>query len=114
LNFSPLLGTWTNADHNTRDLVRVTITASGTGFSVHAFGACTPTPCDWGVVPGNGFADSVLSGPGVAFTAQYRFTFKETLIVGRIEFGALFVETFNHFIDGSCRADYNTVSVLSK
>ena len=114
LNLSPLVGTWSNADHATRDLVRLIISASGPIVCLNAFGACTPTPCDWGLVPANVFADSVLSGPTVAFTGQYKFSFKETLIVGRIEFGALFVETFNHFTDGSGRADYNTVSVFSK
>lgn len=49
---SPLLGTWTNCDQATRGLVRVVIAASGSGISVHAFGACSPTPCDWGLVPG--------------------------------------------------------------
>ena len=44
----PLLGTWSNCDQTTRGLVRIVIAASGAGISVHAFGACVPTPCDWG------------------------------------------------------------------
>jgi hypothetical protein len=45
---APLLGTWTNINSATRDLVKVVINASGTSIAVDAFGACTPTPCNWG------------------------------------------------------------------
>jgi hypothetical protein len=114
LDLKPLVGTWLNVDKATRGLVRVIVTASGQALSVHVFGACHPTPCDWGAVPAKAFADSVCSTPAVGFTAQYKFNFKETLIVGRLEFGALFVETFDHFIDGSGREDYSSVYILSE
>ncbi|MBZ5523079.1 MAG: hypothetical protein LAP21_12650, partial [Acidobacteriia bacterium] len=65
-------------------------------------------------VPAMVFADNVCSTPAVAFTAQYKFNFLDALIVGRLEFGALIIETFNHFTDGSGRADYNTVEFMSK
>lgn len=114
LDLKPLVGTWTNVDAATRGLVRLMITTSNAGLFVHAFGACTPTPCDWSTVPAKAFADSVCTTPAVGFTAQYKFGFKETLIVGHLEFGALFVETFDHFIDGSGREDYNSVCIMSK
>ncbi|SRR5579859_1869973 len=114
VNATPLLGTWMNCDKQTGGLVKVVITPSGPAISVHAFGACVPTACDWGTVPGKVFADSVVSTPAVAFTALYKFNFKETTIVGRLEFGALIVETFDHFTDGSGRADYNAVYFMSK
>ena len=114
VNFAPLLGTWNNVNKTSPGLVKVVFTAAGVALSVHVFGACVPTPCDWGLVPAKAFADGVTSTPAVAFSAQYKFNFKETLIVGRIQFGALFVETFNHFTDGSGRADYNSLEIFSK
>ncbi|HZT29020.1 MAG TPA: hypothetical protein VFA33_03990 [Bryobacteraceae bacterium] len=101
-----VVGTWTNCDKATRGLVRVVIAASGPGISARAFGACTPTPCDWGAVTGMAYADSVSSTPAVAFSAQYRFGFKETIVVGHLDAGAMVIETFDHFTDGSGRSDY--------
>lgn len=114
LNVTPLLGTFINVNKETNGLLKLVINPVGTELSIHAFGACVPTPCDWGVAPGMAFAENVCGTPAVGFTAQYKFNFKETLIVGRLEFGALFVETFDHFIDGSGRADYNSVYIFSK
>jgi hypothetical protein len=114
LNFSEILGTWLNVDKDTRGIPRLEVMASGAALSVHVFGACTPTPCNWGVVPAKAFADNVCSNQAVGFFAEYKFNFKQTLIVGRLEFGALFVETFDHFTDGSGRADYCSVYIMSK
>lgn len=113
LDLRPLLGTWFNVDKNTRGIPKLELTASGPVLSLHVWGKCHPTFCDWGVVQAKPFADSVCTTPVVAFTAQYKFNFVETLVVGRLEFGALFVETFDHFIDGSGREDYNAVYVMS-
>lgn len=101
-----LIGTWNACDSATRNLVRVVIAASGPGITVHAFGACTPTPCDWGAVPGLAYAANVSSSAAVAFSAQYKFKFKETIVTGVLDSGSLRVETFNHFTDGSGRSDY--------
>jgi len=46
-------GTWVNNDPNTPSLTRLIITQDGNGVSVHAFGKCHPTDCDWGAR--NGF-----------------------------------------------------------
>jgi hypothetical protein len=114
LDLTPLLGTWFNVDVHTRGIPKLEIKRVGNELSLHVFGACTPTFCDWGVVPAMAFADNVCSIPAIAFSAQYKFGFKETLVVGRLQFGALFVETFDHFIDGSGRADYNSVYIMSQ
>jgi hypothetical protein len=111
---TPLLGTWVNCDKATRGLLKLEITLTGKDVFVHAFGACHPTPCDWQKVPAMVYAENVCATPAVAFTAQYKFNFVETLIVGRLEFGALIVETFEHFIDGSGRADYNGVYFMNR
>jgi hypothetical protein len=105
VSVQPLLGTWNNCDKATRGVVQVILTAEA-GLTVQAFGACTPTPCDWGKVKGLAYAANVSSTPAVAFSAIYKFGFKETILVGVLDRGSLVVQTFNHFTDGSGRSDY--------
>ncbi len=111
---APLVGTWVNCDHQTRGMVRLMIAASGPEITVHGFGACSPTPCDWGTVTGLVYSDNVTSTPAVAFTAVYTFNFKQTTIVGKLLNGALIVETFDHFTDQSGRADYYSQYVMAQ
>lgn len=111
---APLVGTWVNCDHQTRGLIRLMIAPNGNEITIHGFGACQPTPCDWGVVNGLVFADNVASTPAVAFTASYTFSFKQTTIVGHLLKGALYVEVFDHFIDHSGRADYYSLDIMSQ
>lgn len=111
---NPLLGTWINCDHATRGMVRLVIAANGKEITVHGFGACSPTPCDWGVVNGMVYAANVTAMPAVAFTALYNFGFKQTTIVGHLMNGALIVETFDHFTDASGRSDYYSLDILTQ
>lgn len=110
----PLVGTWMNCDHATPNLLRLMIAANGNEINLHAFGACTPNPCDWGQVNGVVYSDNVAKAPAVAFTGTYTFSFKTTTVVGRLFQGALIVETFDRFTDNSGRADYHTLNVLTK
>jgi hypothetical protein len=103
---TPILGPWVNCDDNTRGIKKIDIEMAGPNVMVHAWGACTPTPCDWKSVPGILYAESVIATPAISFTAQFKFGFAETLLVGRLDSGALIVETFDHFLDGSGRSDY--------
>ena len=103
---APLIGTWDACNKETRGLVRVVISEQKGQLFVHAFGACTPTPCDWLQVKGLAYADSVNGGPAVAFTALYHFDFKDTILTGVLDRGCLIVEDFNTFTDGSGRANY--------
>jgi serine/threonine-protein kinase len=40
-------GTWVNDDPNTRGITRLIITNSGDAITVHGYGACVPSDCDW-------------------------------------------------------------------
>jgi len=51
VNFSVLQGNWLNDNPNTGDNPEVDISVDGSAVSVHAFGACSPTNCDWGTAP---------------------------------------------------------------
>lgn len=111
---APLIGTWLNCDKATRGLVKIVIAASGTAISIHAFGACTPTPCDWGIVPGSAYAASVSSSQAIAFAARYKFSFKESMVAGHLDSGSLVVETWDHFTDNSGRSDYYSRCYMGK
>lgn len=111
---TPLVGTWVNCDHASPSLARLVIAPKTNEITVHAFGACTPTPCDMGTVDGMVYADSVTTAPAVSFTTHYKFSFKETTITGHLMQNVLFVESFNHFTDNSGRADYYRLDIMSK
>jgi hypothetical protein len=106
LDLGALVGSWQACDRNTRSLVRVDLAKKGNDLTVHAFGACHPTPCDWGTVEGIAYAESVSDNQAIAFTALYRFSFKDAIVTGLLDQGTLIVETFNRFKDGSGRSNY--------
>lgn len=109
-----LVGTWTNVDHATRDIVKVVIAAAGSGLTVHAYGACSPTPCDWGSVAGLAYSANVSSTASVAFTAQVKFSFAQVTLTGHLQGNNLILEAFTHFTDGSGRNDYYAVDTMQR
>jgi len=111
---APLTGTWTNTNKATRDIVKIVIAASGGGISVEAFGACSPTPCDWGSVPGIVYAATVSASKATAFSAQYKFSFGQATIAGHLHEGHLLIQTFTQFTDGSGRSNLFTTDQLAK
>jgi hypothetical protein len=100
-----LLGTWVNMDSHTGGIVKLILGFAG-ALRVHAYGACHPTPCDWGTVNGLTYSNGVSSSRAVAFSAIYQFSFKSTIVTGKLQSGMLIVEVFNHFTDASGRFDY--------
>jgi hypothetical protein len=97
-----------------RDIVKIVLTTSGGSLGVHAFGACSPTPCDWRQVPGQAYSASVAGGAAVAFTANYGFGFKNTILAGHLNGAHLIVDDFNVFKDGSGRSPYFSEGTFKK
>jgi hypothetical protein len=114
LTLGSLVGTWVNVNTATRDIIKIQLTNNGGSLGVHAFGACSPTPCDWGQVSGQAYAASVAGGAAVAFTANYASGFKNTILTGRLEGADLIVDDFNVFLDGSGRSAYFTEGTFKK
>ena len=114
LTLGSLVGTWVNVNSATRDIVKVVLTNAGGALNVHAYGACSPTPCDWGQVKGQAYAASVTGGNAVAFTADYAFGFKNTILTGHLNGHNLIVDDFNVFEDGSGRSAYFTEGTFKK
>lgn len=111
---TPLVGTWTNIDAHTRGIVRAIIAAAGTGINVHLYGACSPTPCDWGAVHGQVYSNNVSGTSAVAFSATYNFGFKQTIVTGHLNGAQLALETFDVFLDGSGRSAYFSSYAMKK
>jgi hypothetical protein len=109
-----LVGTWNNTNHATNDIVKIIIAAHGSNITVQAFGACTPSPCVWGSVPGFAYAANVSSSPAVAFSAQYTFSFSKVILTGRLQGKFLEVESFTEFTDGSGRSNLYTTDQMAK
>jgi hypothetical protein len=103
---SSLAGTWLNTDKKTRGIAKLALRQDDGGLKVRAFGACDPTPCDWGEVQGSAFSSGVGSPEGMAFTALYDFGFMETFLAVYLKGGILVLDSFNSFKDDSGRSDY--------
>jgi hypothetical protein len=42
------VGTWTNANAGTNNITKIIVTAAGNQLSIHPYGKCSPSDCDWG------------------------------------------------------------------
>ena len=109
---APLIGTWTNKTSN--NVVKAVITDAGGKLEVNLFGACTPTPCNWGAVAAMPYAATVGGGAAVAFSANYSFSFSTVIVVGHLQGANLVLETLTHFTDGSGRADFYFSESMTK
>jgi hypothetical protein len=108
---APLLGDWHNTDKESRGIVRLVLAAvdeAPAGINVHAWGAGSPAPFDWGEVPGGVYADSAGGTTAAAFGALYDHGFLRTHLQAKVNRGVLVVAVFNEFTDDSGRASYFT------
>lgn len=109
---SPLVGTWLNTDRFSPGIVRVVLATTATtatadiGLTVHAFGAGSPEPIDWGTVPAQVYADGVASTAPAGFSAGYDFGFLRVSLQGKMNRGVLVLALFNEFRDQSGRASW--------
>ena len=105
-----LSGTWANTNPATRNVVDIVIAGNKGGIEVDGFGACSPSPCQWGNVPGTVFGANVSAAAGSSFEADWNFGFAHTVLLGtlteRNRLSTLTVQEFTTFTDGSGRANY--------
>ncbi|MGH9898532.1 MAG: hypothetical protein ACRD4L_06755 [Pyrinomonadaceae bacterium] len=106
IDLSQFVGSWMTANSKTRGIVRINVTTDDDELKVHAFGACSPSPCDWGQTSGTVFSDGINSTKGLAFSAVYDFGFMETHLQAKVKKGVLVVASFNKFKDDSGRSNY--------
>jgi hypothetical protein len=111
-----LIRTWTNTNPATRNVVDIVISRSGRGIAVDGFGACSPTLCQWGNIPGTLFGTTVSSVTGNSFEAKWNFGFSRTVLLGTLnlrgKLPALTVQEFTTFTDHSGRADFTVTETF--
>lgn len=110
-------GEWKNTNTGTRGLVSIKIGVSGSAVTVQPFGACSPTPCDWGVANALAYSTSVSTNTTTttrALTAQFKTGFSETILVAELNGSTLEVRTYTRFTDGSGRFNYTSKEKFQK
>jgi len=104
-------GEWTAAK-DSRGITSVKIVDAPGGRTVQAFAACTPKPCDWGVVPFTVLEQRPRgSGPGVGFATWRRGTATRVMTF-RLGEGSILIEVYNLFSGAKDQPSYFTVTEL--
>jgi hypothetical protein len=115
---SALTGTWVNTNHATLNMVDVVVNASAKGVFVDGFGACSPSACEWGRIPGTVFGPNVSATVGTSFASQWNFGFSRTLLLATYSapkrIPTLTVQEFTTFTDGSGRSNYTVTETFHK
>ena len=102
-----LLGDWANKDFQTRSITRVQIRQDGGRVSVHVWGRCHPSECDWGD------ATATVNGHSLSVTWNVSFAVRTQTLTLQAD-GNLQVSVHTHFIDNSGRKDIETEDTLAK
>src|SRR5258706_15964962 len=85
-DISPLLGSWINTNPETDCISRLIIREINGALVVHAFGANSPEPIDWGEVEANPYVfGSTQECAG--FYARYAFELVETRLAANQKLG---------------------------
>jgi hypothetical protein len=82
--------------------------SDGGALQVHAYGSCSPVPCNWGTVTGITFGSSISATTGGNFLAPYTFGFAKKLVDGTVNAAGtlLTIHVWTEFTDHSGRANY--------
>jgi hypothetical protein len=106
-----LNGDWKSVNPSTRGLTRIAVD----GSVVHPYGACHPTPCDWGELHAQSFASKPDAQDSVALLANYDTNFGKSVLTISLESdGRLRVQVFMHYTDASRRGDAAFVEYFSR
>jgi hypothetical protein len=117
---SVLAGTWVNTNLHTSSLVDLVVQTSHSGVSVDGFGACSPIPCEWGLIPATDYGQNVSADTGTSFEAQWNFGFSRTVLLARYadatskNVPTLTVTELTTFTDSSGRSNYAVTETLVK
>ena len=99
----------------TNGIVRFLVQPTPGGPKVHTFGACSPTPCDWGEVPLVTYGDNVADADHKYGTAVYSFGFvTQAMTFQLLDATTMEVHTYNQFLDHSGRQNFHTVERFRK
>lgn len=122
---SRLFGTWLNTNAATNSIKQIVLSNDGSGgLMVDAFGACTPTFCEFGNVPAIVYGANVGSTAGDTFSVNQReygggaTEFARSVMIGQAAFTAraskLTLSEYQTFEDGSGRHNYVVAETFVK
>jgi hypothetical protein len=108
-------GLWVNVDPATHGITRFLVLPTPGGPKVHTYGACSPTPCDWGEVPLVTYGDNVTDTDHKYGTAVYSFGFvTQAMTFQLLDATTMEVHTYYQFLDHSGRQNFHTVERFRK
>lgn len=100
------VGLWQNVSPQTANVAQINIATQGSALSVHAFGNCVPTLCDWGEVSASATSETLQA----VFTLGIEVdTLTLTLLNGQLQLAG-----HTHYTDNSGRADHDFTDVFNK
>lgn len=108
---SMFTGTWVNTNPATRGIVKFTVTGTTPVLTIQVWGACSPSPCDWGKQTAYAYGPSVTSNPvttAKAATATYTTGFSQTILVLTPNPATMTLASYTRFTDGSGRFAYTS------
>lgn len=105
---SKLVGTWYDPNSN----AKIVIISFLGNLYVRVYGACSPTPCDWGYSPAIAYATTVSNNVATGFTTDYDHGFATRIVTGKLVSGRLVVDIFTVMNDS--RKNYYTTKTYTK
>lgn len=113
-NHNAIVGVWANTNAATGSIVRFVIRKSGSGITVQPFGACSPTPCNHGIIGARAYAAGVGSAVSIGFNAAKSFGFKATSYNGFLRNQLMTLLTQDQFAAGDSRYNYTVMETFRK
>jgi hypothetical protein len=115
---SGLDGTWANTNPATGNVADIVVTPNGGGLQVDAYGACSPSPCQWGNIPATVYGNTVTSSTGKTFQANWNFGFSQIVLLATLTHPhgtpTLTVYERTTFIPPDGRANYAVTETFTK
>jgi len=108
---SMFTGTWVNTNAATRGIVKFAISGTTPILSIQVWGACHPTPCDWGRQTAYAYGPDVSANPvtkALAVTATYTTGFSQTILTLHPNPATMTVSVYTRFTDKSGRFAYTS------
>ena len=120
-DYSALKGTWVNSTSGLFSKIVIGTDSTGRLF-LHAYGACSPTPCDWGTVYPSAWSGSPFSASAAALIATYGSSYSSSMRIITVNLvyvtgqpTRLRVNCFTQFnLRGDPRYNYWATEMMSK
>jgi hypothetical protein len=111
-NTADVVGVWEPVQY-TGHASRLVITGTNGAWTIHGYGACVPTSCDWGSVP---LVQVSPYNPGAfdGWFAEWVFSFKQTYLRLSFEGTLLRVESIDVFTPEDGRGAYSVISHMQR